>query len=342
LAERPFLGMSALIAVSGLEEKRSISAEDIGFGIAPRLNAAGRLGQARLGVELLTTEDRARAVQLATYIDQLNKDRQTVERKMFKLAKELVEENEHWQGHGALVLPSSDWHPGVMGIVANRIAEHFERPTILIAINEAEGIGQGSGRSYGGFDLHSALASCAEHLIGFGGHRFAAGLRIASDRIEAFREAFAGQAGAHREMLVEEPHVYVDAEVALHDLTPAAIRELERLSPYGSEHRRPLFAVAQVELVEPPQKMGGGERHLSLKVRQGSKVLRAVAFGKADWADAMTAASGPLALCFMPQLNTFRGFESVELHLVDWKTGGANSLDSGSTDSAENSLAAAT
>jgi single-stranded-DNA-specific exonuclease len=318
--ERPPLGLAALLAACGLNDRKQLTSEDIGFAVAPRLNAAGRLGQARLGVELLTTEDRGRAVQLAAYIDQLNKDRQSVERKMYKQARELVEQNNAWLGHAALVLPSADWHPGVMGIVANRIAEHFERPTILIAINETDGIGQGSGRSFGGFDLHAALSACSDHLIGYGGHRFAAGLRIAVDRIEAFRELFAASAAGHAATLVEAPALLIDAEVALHDLTPRAVRELERLGPYGSEHRRPRFATTDIELVEPPTKMGGGERHLSLKVRQGSKVLRAVAFGKAEWANDLSRHDGPLSLCFMPQLNSFRGFETVELHLVDWRT----------------------
>jgi len=320
IVERPFVGLAALLEVAGLREKKQIASEDIGFGLGPRLNAAGRLGQARLAVELLTTEDRSRAVQLAAYIDQLNKDRQSVERKMFKLAKELVEEHPNWLSHGALILPSSDWHPGVMGIVANRIAEHFERPTILIAVNEADGIGQGSGRSFGGFNLHGALAACSDLLLGFGGHQFAAGLRIATSEIDAFRNRLAASAASHQDSQPEEPHLFIDAEVALHDLTPQAVRELDRLGPYGSEHHRPLFATAQVELAEPAQKMGNGDRHLQLKVRQAGKVLRVIAWGRAEWADEMNAHRGRFALCFAPQINNYRGFETVELHLVDWRS----------------------
>jgi single-stranded-DNA-specific exonuclease len=317
--ERPFVGLSALLAVCELHESKQLSAEDVGFSIGPRLNAAGRLGQARLAVELLTTEDRDKAIQLANYIDHLNKERQSLERKMFKQAKEMVEEHPDWINHAALILPSSDWHPGVMGIVANRIAEYFERPTIVIAVNDAEGVGSGSGRSFGGFDLHGALCECSQYLLSFGGHRFAAGLKIATSQLDAFREAFAAVAAAHRETLTEEPHLFIDAEVQLADLTPKAVRELDRLGPYGSEHPRPLFAASGLELVEPPQKMGNGERHLALKVRQGSKVLRAVAFGRAEWAGELESQAGQLALCFAPQLNNFRGYESVELRLVDWR-----------------------
>ena len=255
------------------------------------------------------------------YIDQLNKDRQTVERRMFKQAKELVEANEAWLAHPALVLPSTDWHGGVMGIVANRIAEHFTRPTIMLKVNEAAGTAHGSGRSFGGFDLHAALGACADILEGFGGHSFAAGVRLSRANVDAFREKLASVALDYFVEGVEEPPLEVDAEVSLADLTPRAVRELDRLGPYGAEHRRPVFAASRLELVEEPKKFGGGDRHLSLRVKQNNKVLRAVAFGRAEWAEEIIAAGdGPLSLCFQPQMNEFRGFETVELHLVDWKT----------------------
>jgi len=329
MLERPTVGLEMLLKICELNEKKSLTAEDIGFAIGPRLNAAGRLGQARLAVELLTTEDRSRAAQLTAYIDQLNKDRQTVERRMFKQAKELVEANEAWLLHPALVLPSTDWHAGVMGIVANRIAEHFTRPTIMLKVNEAAGTAHGSGRSFGGFDLHAALGACAELLEGFGGHSFAAGVRLSKANVDAFREKLASVAIDYFVEGVEEPALAVDAEVSLADLTPRAVRELDRLGPYGAEHRRPVFAINRLELVEPPKKFGGGERHLSLRVRQNGKVLRAVAFGRAEWADEIAAAGdASISLCFQPQMNEFRGFETVELHLVDWKPTGMSAVAS--------------
>ncbi len=324
MLERPTAGLEMLLKICELHEKKSLTAEDIGFAIGPRINAAGRLGQARLAVELLTTEDRSRAAQLTAYIDQLNKDRQTVERRMFKQAKELVETNESWLSHPALVLPSTEWHAGVMGIVANRIAEHFTRPTIMLKVNEAAGTAHGSGRSFGGFDLHAALGACGELLEGFGGHSFAAGVRLSRANVDAFREKLAEVALDYFVEGVEEPALEIDAEVSLADLTPRAVRELDRLGPYGAEHRRPVFAAGHLELIEEPKKFGGGDRHLSLKVRQHNKVLRAVAFGRAEWADDIAAAGdGSLSLCFQPQMNEFRGFETVELHLVDWKPAGA-------------------
>src|SRR5690606_7539589 len=128
-------------------------------------------------------------LQLADYVDQLNKQRQTVERKIFKQAKELVDESDGWAEQAALVLAHEEWHPGVIGIVASRVAEHFECPTILLALNAEEGIAQGSGRSYAGFDLHAALCACADHLETFGGHKAAAGLRLRATALEDFRTA---------------------------------------------------------------------------------------------------------------------------------------------------------
>lgn len=320
IIEKSMIGLSMLMKVANLHEQKELSAEDIGFGIAPRINAAGRLGQARLAVELLTTDNRQRAAQLADYMDQLNKDRQKVERKIYKQAKEQVEENPDWLEAGALVLASDEWHPGVIGIVASRIAEKFERPAVMIALSAESGLGQGSGRSYNGYDLHSGLTACAAHLEAFGGHQAAAGLRIRSENIEAFREDFGRVALEAGETDSPLPELSIDAEVTLHDLTHRAVKELDWLGPFGAQHRRPLFAASNIELMEPPKKMGGGERHLSLRVRDGSKVLRAVAFGKGDWADEMEEAiNGPFSICFTTSMNRYRGYETVELQLVDWQ-----------------------
>ncbi len=318
LRELPIAGITTLLEVAGLHDKQTLVAEDIGFGLAPRLNAAGRLGQARLAVELLTTDNPQRARQLAEYVDELNKSRQTVERRMFRQARELVDESPGWTDHRALVLAHPDWHVGVVGIVAGRIAEHFARPAIVIALDEQRQSGQGSGRSHGGLDLHAALTACCEHLEGFGGHKAAAGLRIRTDRVDAFRESFVGYAATQQPGEADAPPLHVDAEVQLADLTHRAVKELDSLGPFGCDHRRACFVARGLELADPPRKMGGGDRHLSLRVRQGSKVLRCVAFGRGEWADELSRVSGPLSFCFSAALNSFQGYESVELQLHDW------------------------
>jgi single-stranded-DNA-specific exonuclease len=318
LREKSTPGLAMLLKIAGLDQSKQLTAEDIGFSLAPRINAAGRLGQARLAVELLTTENRERAVQLAEYVDQLNKNRQSVERRIFKEAKEQVEAN-GWEDQAALVLASSDWHPGVIGIVANKIAERFEKPAIMIAINQETQLGQGSGRTYANFDLHSGLAACQEYLEGFGGHRAAAGIKIRSHRIDEFREAFSEHVRQNHRVKARDVEVQVDAEVSLADLTHRGVQELEILGPFGAEHRRPVFVASGVELEGAPSTMGTGERHLSLRVRQAGKVLRCVGFGKADWIPELASAEGKLAICFSAGINRYKGYESVELQLIDWQ-----------------------
>ncbi|MDB5387151.1 MAG: recJ [Planctomycetaceae bacterium] len=322
LPEKASLGLKALMKIAGFEGKSELQAEDIAFGIAPRINAAGRLGQARLAVELLTTDVPERARTLAEYIDEQNKVRQTVERKVFKQAKELVEANPEWLNGAAMVLAHAEWHPGVIGIVASRVTEHFQKPAVMIAINQSEGIGQGSGRTFGSFDLHAGLTACREHLIGFGGHRAAAGMKIAAENIDLFRAAFCAHVTNNHAVLESDLEQRIDGEVRLSDLTLQAIVEMDRLGPFGRDNVRPVFACQGVELAEPPKKMGEGERHLSLMVRQGSRKIRGVSFGHGDWADEINAAvagGGTISICFAPNINRYQGRENVEMHLIDWK-----------------------
>ncbi|MCH9654233.1 MAG: single-stranded-DNA-specific exonuclease RecJ [Planctomycetes bacterium] len=318
LADQAPLGLQELMKVAEIKSDQRLDTEDIGFAIAPRLNAAGRLGQARLAVELLTTNNQERASQLATYLDELNKNRRTVERRIMKQAKEMVEENDEWANHSALVLAHQDWHPGVIGIVANRIAEHFEKPTVMIALDSSSRTGQGSARSFAGFDLHAGFSSCSEHLLRYGGHQAAAGLKIDEDRIEGFRLAFSEYAASAPQPSEYELQVRIDAEVCLNEITKKAVRELDCLGPFGQDNPRPQFVATRVKLAEPPRTMGEGGRHLSLVFQQQKTKIRAIAFGKGEWASQMEAEGGPFSISFAPSINRFRGFESVQLHLKDW------------------------
>ncbi|WP_299468134.1 single-stranded-DNA-specific exonuclease RecJ [uncultured Gimesia sp.] len=318
LADKAPLGLQELMKVAEIKTGQMLDTEDIGFAIAPRLNAAGRLGQARLAVELLTTSNQDRASQLAAYLDELNKNRRTVERRIMKQAKEMVDENDEWTSHGTLVLAHHDWHPGVIGIVANRVAEHFEKPAVLIALDASSRTGQGSARSFAGFDLHAGFSSCSDHLIRYGGHQAAAGLKIEEERIDEFRLAFAEFAACAPQPSEHDLQVRIDAEVCLNEITKQAVRELDCLGPFGQENPRPQFVATRVELAEPPRTMGEGGRHLSLVFQQHKTKIRAIAFGKGEWASQMQADGGPFSISFAPSINRFRGFESVQLHLKDW------------------------
>ena len=311
-------GMKSLLRVAGLFDKPELRADDIGFGLGPRINAAGRLGQARLAVELLTTDNAERATKLAEYLETLNNNRKTVERRILKQAKEMVADNPEWESHKTLVLAHHDWHPGVIGIVASRVTEEFGKPTILIALRD-DGTGQGSGRSWAGFDLYAGLASCRDHVLSFGGHKAAAGVRLKATAVAGVRATLAAWAADNFHPTASDTELRIDAEVLLSEVTFPAVRELERLGPFGQANPQPTFVASRVELAEPPKTMGEGDRHLAIKVRQQGTSMRGVAFGRGDWAEQLQAIEGLISVTFAPVISTYRGFNKVELHLIDWK-----------------------
>lgn len=319
LRERATPGMKELLKIANLGEREALQAEDVAYALGPRINAAGRLGQARLAVELLTTDQPDRAVALAKYLDELNRNRQTVERKMLKQAKELVAECAEWSAHQALVLAHEDWHPGVIGIVAGRVAEHFQRPAILFALSAGKELAQGSGRTFGGYNLHAGVTRCRDHLASFGGHHAAVGMKIDPGRIDAFRDEFVRVVSSHGEDRPVEHELCIDAEVRLADITARSVLELEQLGPFGIGNQRPVLAASRVELAGPPRKIGEGERHLAVTFKQYGSLIRGVAFGKGDWADELANAGSSVSICFQPVINRFNGQERAEIHLLDWQ-----------------------
>ncbi len=230
LAQRPTLGMATLMQIAGIAGKKSLDCDDLAFVLAPRLNAAGRLGQPQLAVELLVTDRADRARELAQYIDQLNANRQTLERSILLAATKQAKEQFDLDSEPALVLAERGWHPGVIGIVAGRLAEKFHRPVVLIGLDQM-GIkpGIGSARSVAGFNLHAALASCDEFLIAYGGHAAAAGLKIEEDKLPGFRAAFCEAAAAELGDLPREGELAIDAEAPLSALTLQAVEQIERI-----------------------------------------------------------------------------------------------------------------
>ncbi len=326
LRHYPSPGLLALEQVTGLNKKQGIDCEDVGFTIAPRLNAAGRLGQAPLAIELLMTEDNERAIKLAEFIHGLNDQRQSLERSVYRAAHKQAEELCNPCESAALVLAGRGWHPGVIGIVAGRIAEHYHRPTVLISLDELGAKpGVGSGRSVAGFNLHAALTACGQHLVAHGGHEAAAGLTIHESAVDAFRQAFcehAEQAIALDDRVAE---LFVDAETPLAALTHQTVRQIESLAPFGHGNQRPVLCTTNVRLTEPPRRIGSTGRHLSLRLEQHGVALRAVAFGGGDWEAELNEASGPLAVAFKPVINSFRGRQTVEMQLTDWRIDGSHS-----------------
>jgi len=317
-------GVQALLDVARLADKPRLDAEDIAFQLAPRLNAAGRLGQAQLAVELLITDRPDRAKELAQYLDGLNGNRQTLERSIYLAASKQIKEQGDLEGDPALVLAQHGWHPGVLGIVAGRLAEKHHRPVVLIAW-EKMGVrpGTGSARSIPGFDLHAALEACGDHLLSHGGHAAAAGLTIEADKFDTFRASFCEYVAANVGAAGEPSDLLIDAEAPLSAFSAEVVGQIEQLAPFGHGNFRPLLCTSGVSLVDAPQLMGASGRHLAVRLSQHGTTMRAVAFGKEDWAEPLGAAKCSLDIAFRPTINAFRGRRTVELHLVDWRPTGS-------------------
>jgi len=320
LTQRPPVGVAALMRVTRLNEKARLTSEDIAFVLGPRLNAAGRMGQAQLAVELLTTESAERANELAEYVHTLNVQRDGVERSVLQLAARRIRERHDPERDAALVLDGDDWHLGVIGLVAGRLADKYHRPVIVIS-RDGAGVkpAVGSARSGGGLDLHATLAECGEFLVGHGGHAAAAGLKIHPHRIDAFRAAFCGAASRRSADGGTEFELRIDAETPFSQLTVRTVRQIEMLAPFGEGNPRPVLCASRVTLAGEPRTIGGGDRHLAIEMVQLRTTLRGVAFGKGEWADALRNHAGPLDVAFSPVINEFRGRQTVEMHLVDWR-----------------------
>ena len=313
-------GIQHLLKVSKLEDKPALRADDIGFAIGPRLNAAGRLGQAQLGVELLTTDSSERAESLAQYIDSLNSSRDSLERSVYLAANKQIKEQFNAETDPAFVLDGLGWHAGVIGIVAGRIAEKYHRPTVIISWDKL-GMkpGMGSARSAGSIRLNEAFEACSQSLLSHGGHAAAAGLKLERDQVDPFRSDFIEYCSSEMTATDYQAQIRIDAEVLLSQLTLSTMDQLDRMAPFGQSNPRPRFCASPLEIVGEPKTMGSGDRHLTLSVRQGGKSFRVVAFGKGEMKEELSAIDGPIDLAFHPVINEFRGFRKVELHLIDWR-----------------------
>jgi single-stranded-DNA-specific exonuclease len=310
-------GLRALLEVSNLAGKRSYDDYDVGFMLAPRLNALGRMGHARLAVELFTRAQAEQARQIATTLDAANRQRQEIERQIAEQAMAMVVENRfNRESCRGIVLASPDWHPGVIGIVASRLVDRFHRPTILIALES--GYGQGSGRSVRHFPLHEVLEACSQHLLSYGGHAMAAGVRLRANQVKAFTAAFQAQAAGRLTAADLRPKLHLDDQVALGELTSQVVDTIQQLAPFGPGNPRPRLATAEVELADRPRAVGRDAAHLQFAVRQEGSFRKAIAFGRGRQADEL-AEHRRVRLAFEPIINEWNGQRKVELKVIDWK-----------------------
>lgn len=277
MARRRLLGMSKLMDLAAV--RPPIVSEHIGFRLGPRLNAAGRLTTAEKSLRLLLCADAEEAVALAAELDGQNRERQGVEREIVAAAEGRIEAD-NLAAAPAIVLGEKEWHPGVLGIVASRIAKSFHRPTIVVGF-DSEGVGKGSGRSIPGFSLVAALGECAAFLEKFGGHEMAAGLTVREKNFAGFRDAFQEICRARLSAEQLEPQLLLDGELRLRDLNWELLRWHELLQPFGQGNPQPLFLARNVEAAAPPQILK--EKHLVLRLRQEGRFQRAIFFGGAGF-----------------------------------------------------------
>ncbi len=303
IARSTRIGLRKLMQVAGV--RAPILTEDIGYRLGPRLNAAGRLTTAEKSLRLLLTNDEAEAETLAQFLDAQNRERQEVEKQIFAAAEEKIDK-EHIGA--AIVVADCGWHPGVLGIVASRIARRYHRPTIVIGIEN--GIGKGSGRSIEGLNLVEALKRCANRLQKFGGHEMAAGLTIREEDVDLFTKEFCAAA---REMLTDEllqQRLRLDHELALAEIDVDLLRWHEMLQPFGNGNPQPLFFARAVEPVAPPLVVN--EKHLKMRIGQGKHHRRAIFFDGAT----ITLPPAPWDIAFRICADDFGGGERlVGMHI---------------------------
>jgi single-stranded-DNA-specific exonuclease len=307
----PRPGLRALLREVGLTD-RPVTSAAIGYTLAPRINAAGRMGRAGVAAELLLTHDSARAEELARALCDLNRERQAIEAEIYAECLARVEKLPP-DSRSALVLSGEHWHQGVVGIVASRLAERYSCPAFMICLQD--GRGKGSCRSFGGFNLFAALESCADLLDGFGGHELAAGFTIQAEQIPVFARRMnecvrLRTGGAEMVSSLE-----IDGEVDdVEQLTLEGVAGLEMLEPFGAGNPKPVFSLTGCTVLALSE-VGGG-RHLKLKLSAGGKNLDAIFFS-ATMAQAALSPGDRVDVAFTPQINEYRGWRGVQLQVCD-------------------------
>ncbi len=314
LNANPRPGVHALIETSGLK-LGGITAGQIVFVLAPRINAVGRLGDATRAVELLTSESFTTALERARVFEEENRNRRKIDEDTFLEAQELVENFLDIDNENAIILHQETWHPGVIGIVASRLVERYYRPTIMMTT--VDGIAKGSARSVAGFDIYQALKRCEDKLVQFGGHKYAAGLSVELARLDEFKEAFNEIA---KELLTGDlltPEIRVDAEIRLGEVTPKFVRVLNQFAPFGPGNMRPVFVARNVEIYGTPRIVG--KNHLKFKVRSNGQIFDAIGFNLGGFIDKLLHGRRTADLAFSLDESDFAGEAVPQLKIRDIK-----------------------
>jgi single-stranded-DNA-specific exonuclease len=310
-------GLKSLCFVAGLMGKE-ITAGQVVFIIAPRINAVGRLGDPELAIRLLTTKDDVVAAQIARKLDAENRLRKKLDESTLKQALELVHRECDLNNDRAIVLAAEGWHQGVIGIVASRIVERFHVPTVMVAVEGAEG--KGSARSIPTFHLYNAMRECESYLLRFGGHKYAAGLSIAKKQIPKFRERFKEVAA---EMLSAEdlvPTLMIDCYMDMDRLDDEFVTQLEEFAPFGPQNTRPVFMTGNVELAGSPYVVG--HNHLKFRAGKGDRVFDCIGFNMGEMARQLIAHDGSIDMAYVAERVWWNNSINVQLRIKDLQLNG--------------------
>lgn len=316
LTEEKRVGVSALKEVSGISGGE-VNTGSVGFMLAPRINASGRLARAEEAVKLLSAGDREEALVIARYLDRINQERQRIEAKIKDDVRGLVLKEGDLKNKKVIVMASGDWHQGVIGIVASKIVDEFFRPCILIHMQE-DGVGKGSARSIPGFNIFEGLNSCKELLDRFGGHKYAAGLTIKDANVPFLRERLSS---LMCESMREEdliPEMKMDAEIAIEEINFPLLREMTLLPPYGMSNPEPVIYTKGLSIAE--QKVVGKD-HLKIKLRKGRTIVDGIGFSMATAYNNVIKNSDNIDVAYTPELNFWKGTYGIQLKLKDMKPG---------------------
>ena len=311
-----FAGLNAMIDAARLRDEK-VDAYHVGFVLGPRLNACGRMGHASRAVRLLTVADDGEAGEIAEFLTRENDRRRATERAIVDEAQQIViDSGWHRDDSRAIVVAREGWHPGVIGIVASRLVERFSRPVVILSVCRETGVAQGSARSVDGVSIYDGLAACTDHLDRFGGHPMAAGLALRCEAVDAFRESLVRHVN---EQLAPEDLVSVvdyDAQIDLCDCELSLFDQIRALEPFGRGNPSPRLLLRGATLDRAAQRVGGGGKHLSLLLRQGDRIMRAVAFGHGDRADELPGGTMIDAI-FEPKVSVWQQMRRAELHIKD-------------------------
>jgi single-stranded-DNA-specific exonuclease len=301
-------GIKAMLKISGIEDP-DITADDLAFRLGPRLNAPGRMDDPGIVVEILTSDDTLLTKDLALRINDANIKRQGVERRILDKIEAKIKKTEGIEDRRALVMFGEGWHKGVLGIVASRLVDKYNRPALVLDVQD--GMAVGSGRSIDGFNLYEALSRLGHLFEKFGGHAHAAGFTLKAANLKTLRSELEGLAvkTLKREALV--PAIDLDAEVSLGHITFDMVRQVKALGPFGDGNPEPVFLARSLEVAESRVV---GERHLKLRVSQGETTLEAIGFGLAD---KHPLEGKTVSMAFTPELNRWQGYERIQLRIID-------------------------